>query len=182
MCNVKTLTRACGNANLPGTQAKLYLIPKEEILAWPTVGAGSEYGAAKTLTTAWSLVTTSGKGYWRELDILVDSGVIRIALEGNVGSKFYRNMVDFFIQGLQKEQLQLADDLAACSGCLIGMIALKGGTTIVLGDLSNPLFLEAAEGGATNEEVGLKYTLMCNTGLTPMIYNSGLAIDTTPGA
>jgi len=180
MANIKTLVRACGNANLPGVKAKLYLIPKEEITAWPTVGSGSTLGITKTLTTAWSLVTTAGLGYWREFDILVDTGEIRMALEGNVGSKFWRNFLDFFIEGLQKEQLYTADAMVADSGCLIGMVMLKDGTTLVFGDLDNPLFLEAGEGGAGNEQVGIKYTLMFNNGKAPMIYNSGLAIDTTP--
>jgi hypothetical protein len=181
MANIKTLVRACGNANLPGVKAKLYLIPKDEITTpWPTVGSGSTLGITKTLTTAWSLVTTAGLGYWREFDILVDTGEIRMALEGNVGSKFWRNFLDFFIEGLQKEQLYTADAMVADSGCLIGMVMLKDGTTLVFGDLDNPLFLEAGEGGAGNDQVGIKYTLMFNNGKAPMIYNSGLAIDTTP--
>ena len=177
---IKTLTRTCGNANLPGTKAVIYLTSKDEILTWPTIGSGSTYGIGKTLTTAWSLSTTVGLGYWRQFDILVDTGAIKMALQGNVGSKYWKNSIDFFIEGMKKEQLQFADDIVGDSGCLIAMIQLKDGTTIVLGDLENPVFIEAAEGGATNEQVGVKYTLYSNTGKSPMIYNSGLVIDVTP--
>lgn len=180
--NIKTLLRVCGNASLPGISAKFWLTDKNELNAWPTVGSGSTYGIKKTLTTEWDFVATVGLGYWREYDILIDSGILRMLLEGNVGSKYWRNEFDLYIQGLLKEQLQLADDLVADSGCLIGMIGLKDGTTLVLGDLNNPLFLTAGEGGADNEQVGTKYTLGCNTGKSPMIYNAGLAINVTPNA
>ena len=179
--NITSLTRVCGNTGLPGLQAKLYLIDKNEIETWPTIGSGA-YGNAKTLTTEWDLVATTGLGYWREIDILVDSGELRMLVEGNLGSKFIRNFLDFYVEKLGKEQLQFADDIISDSGCLIGMIAAKGTPTFVLGDLSNPLFLDAGEGGINNEQVGMKYTLMVNTGKSPMIYNAGLAIDTTPNA
>ena len=179
--NIKSLLRVCGNTGLPGLQAKLYLIGKDEITAMPTVGSGA-YGNAKTYTTAWDLVTTTGLGFWREIDILVDSGELKALIEGNLGSKFVRNMLDFFVEKMGKEQLQFLDDMVADSGCLIGMIRAKGAPTFVLGDKDNPLFLEAGEGGVNNEQVGMKYTLMCNTGKAPMIYNDGLAIDTTPAA
>ncbi|NBW09830.1 MAG: hypothetical protein EBR82_17575 [Caulobacteraceae bacterium] len=177
---IQTLTRICGNGNLPGTKAKLYLIGKDEILAWPTIGSGATYGIGKTLTTAWSLVTTAGLGYWRQFDILVDTGAVNMQIQGNVGSKYWKPQLEFFIEGMKKEQLQFGDDIVGDSGCLIGMIQLKDGTTLVLGDLENPLFVEAGEGGAKNEAVGIKYTLYYNNGKTPYIYNSGLAIKLTP--
>jgi hypothetical protein len=177
--NIKSLLRVCGNTGLPGLQAKLYLIGKDEANAMPTVGSGA-YGNTKTFTTAWDLVTTTGLGFWREIDILVDSAELQTLIEGNVGSLYIRNKLKFFVEKMGKEQLKFMDDMVADSGCLLGMIRAKGGPTFVLGDKDNPIFLEPSEGGATNDQIGMTYNLMCNTGLAPMIYNDGLAIDTTP--
>lgn len=177
--NIKPMLRVCGNTGLPGIQAKMWAIGKDEINAMPTAGSGA-YGNTKTFTTAWDLVTTTGLGYWREIDILVDSAELQTLIEGNVGSLYIRNKLKFFVEKMGKEQLKFMDDMVADSGCLIVMIRAKGGPTLVLGDKDNPIFLEPSEGGITNDQVGMTYNLMCNTGLAPMIYNDGLAIDTTP--
>ena len=117
MCNIERITKTCGTLTPPGTKLVLYLIPKDEILAWPTVGSGA-YGNAKTLTTAWSLVDTVDKGYWRRADILVNSGNLKVGMEGEIGGQGWKQRLEFFVEQMGKDKLQFADDILACSGLL----------------------------------------------------------------
>lgn len=184
MCNVRNLTRSCGSPLPPGTKLKLYVIPKDEITAWPQTeaeaNAGTDLGDKKTLAEAFTYTTDVGKGFWRAVDILVDTGNLRNVMEGEFGGQGYRQRLDFFIQGNGAPELEWADDMLACSGCLIAMIEDKAGNRHVLGDLDNPVFLEAAEGGSGGDRVGYQYTLYANTGKMPYIYGSALAINLTP--
>ncbi len=180
MCNIERITKSCGTLTPPGTKLVLYLIPKEEILAWPTVG-NTVYGDAKTLTTAWSLTTDVDKGYWRRADILVNSGNLKVGMEGEIGGQGWKQRLEFFVEQMTKDKLQWADDLLACSGCLIAMIQGKDGNMFVLGDLDNPVFLEAGEGGTGGDKSGILYTLYADTGKTPYIYTHA-TIDITPNA
>ena len=184
MCTLKNLTRVCGQQLPPGTKAKLYLIPKDELTAWPATvadGGGVAAGDTKRLDEAFAMVTTAGKGFWRTLDILVDTGQLREVLEGEIGGQSIRQRVDFFVLGNGAEQNEYVDCMLANSGCLIVMIPTKAGNYHVMGDLENPVYVEAIEGGSGGDRVGFQYTLYSNTGSTTYLYDADtLGIDPTP--
>lgn len=178
MANLLSLTRACGTANPPGTKLKLYVIPKGELTAWPQTKAelgGTAQGDTKILDEPFAYVSTTALGYWREYDILVDTGDVRDILEGEPGGQGYRNFFDFSILGTEAEQLEVADCMAAYSGCIIAMIIDKNDNHRVLGNLEIPAFIESAEGatGKTNgDRRGFNYVLYSNTGKTAPIYDA----------
>lgn len=184
MCTLKNLTRVCGQQLPPGTKAKLYLIPKDEITTWPATvadGGGTAAGDTKRLAAAFTLSTTAGAGFWRELDILVDTGQLREAIEGEIGGQSIRQRVDFFVLGNGAQQQEYVDCMLANSGCLIVMIPTKAGNYHVMGDLENPVYVETIEGGTGGDRVGYQYTLYANTGTTTYLYDAvTLGIDTTP--
>lgn len=181
---LKNLTRTCGKAIPPGTKTKLYLIPVDEIVSWPATaaaGGGTAQGDTKILDEAWDLVVVVGKGFWRTVDILVDTGNLREIMEGEFGGQGIRQRLDFFVLGNGAAQQEWADDMLAFSGCLIAMIPTKAGDYHVLGDLDNPVFLEALEGGSGGDRVGYAYTLYANTGFTTSIYDAAThGVDVTP--
>jgi hypothetical protein len=184
--NLLGLTNVCGTRFTPGTRSKLYLIPKGELDAWPQTDAelgGTDQGDTKILGEAFSFVATSGLGYWREYDILVDTGAVNETLEGEIGGQAIVSRVNFFIMGVAAKQKEFADNILDYAGCLIAMIADKSGNYHVIGDLNDPCFIETIEGGTgttPGDRVGYAYTLYANTGKTSMLYNSTLGVNTTP--
>lgn len=185
---LKNLTRACGSQLPPGTELDLYFTLEEELAAWPQTeaeGGGTAQGDTKRIAEAFDF-TGAGTdlGFWRKAKILVDTGNVRDLIEGEVGGLTVRSRLDFFIQGMNAEALEWGDNLMSYSGCIIAMIPLKGGEHVVLGNQQNPCFVEAGEGGSgagTGDRVGHQYTLVCNTGFMPLLYDADtLGIDITP--
>lgn len=186
MSNLKSLTNACGTRFTPGTRSKLYLIPKGELTAWPQTEAelgGTDQGDTKILGEAFAFNAVSGEGFWREYDILVDTGAVNETLEGEIGGQSIISRVNFFVQGVSAIQKEFADTIVDFAGCLIAMIADKSGNYHVVGNLDDPCFIETIEGGtgtAPGDRVGYAYTLYSNTGQTSMLYDATLGINTTP--
>jgi len=183
------MLRQCGTPLPPMTKAKLYITDKDELAAWPDTQFAidtaaldtPDKGDKKRLGEAFDFTGAgSGLGFWRQYDILVDTGILTIPLEGEIGGQGYRQRLECFMMGLGPVESEQADDFLAFSGCMIAMIGLKTGDYVVLGDLENPVFVETGE-GTTNERVGFAYTFYSNTGLTPSFYDADtLGIDTTP--
>ncbi|PHN06953.1 hypothetical protein [Flavilitoribacter nigricans] len=192
---LSNLTRACGSQLPPGTELDLYFTLEEELAAWPdtqwqvtTDASGTPVqGDLKRIGEAFDF-TGAGTdlGFWRKVKILVDTGNVRDLIEGEVGGLTVRSRLDFFIQGMNAEALEWGDELMSYSGCIIAMVPLKGGEYVVLGNQANPCFVESGEGGSgagTGDRVGHQYTLVCNTGFMPMLYDADtLGIDITPEA
>jgi hypothetical protein len=187
MGSLVKLTRSCGSNIIPGTKAKLYLTTIDELDGWPQTEAeansGTELGDKKKLAEAFTFQTD---GLWREYDILVDTGAVQDTLEGEVGGQAFVTRLPFFIQGDAEQQRELADLIAANSGCMIGLINPKGSSSArVVGDLDNPCFVESIDGGtgtAPGDRVGFQYTIYANTGKTALVYPVSLGISTTAAA
>lgn len=183
MCQLKDMVRTCGVNLVPGTKSQLLWIPKSEIVAMPATAAdngGTNPGDTKRYDEAWNLVTTTGLGFWRRMDILIDTGQLREVGEGEIASLNRPQRVEFFLQGNSDVQQEYIDCLVANSGCMIGMIPTKVGNFHVLGDLENPVFLENYEGG-TADRVGYQVTMIANTGYTTMVFDADTyGINFTP--
>lgn len=187
MCTLRNFTRSCGESIPPGTRTKLYLIPTAEITAFPDTEAvansGTAAGDTKITGEDFTLSTEVGEGFWREVDIWVDTGNIRNELEGEIGGQGYRQRVDFFILGNGKTENEFADTLLCQSGCLIAIIPDKAGNYHIIGNLDDPVFLEAATGGSgeATGRSGMQYTLYANTGKTTLIHDvATYPLDLTP--
>jgi hypothetical protein len=188
MATLVDLLRACGESIPPGTKSKLYFTLKGELAAWPQTKeelGGSAQGDSKILDEPFDFSgAPSGLGFWRAVDILVNTGQFRDTLEGEIGGQGFTSRVDFFVLGQGENQLEFADCVAANNGCLIAMVPDKSGNHRVLGNLDDPAFVEAIEGGtglAPGDRVGAAYTLYANMGITAPIYDADThGIDTTP--
>lgn len=185
---MKSLTRSCGKSIPPGTKTKARFTFTSELTGWPATkeaGGGTDQGDSKILNEPFDFAAAgSGLGYWRELDILVDTGAVTDTLEGEIGGQSFVNRMPFFVLGDGAAQREFADQVAANAGCFIWMIQSKSGNHLVLGNPDNPVFVEEIEGGtgtAPGDRVGFQYTLYANTGLTTMLYDAAThGVDLTP--
>jgi hypothetical protein len=188
MAVLQSLTRTCGQSIPPGTKLRAYFTLKDELAGWPETkeeGGGTAQGDSKILDEPFDFTGAPvGKGFWRQLDILVDTGAVRDTLEGEIGGQGFVNRFDFFVLGAGAPQREFADLVTANAGCLIFMVQDKAGNHLVLGNLDNPVFVESAEGGTgtqNGDRVGFQYTLYSNTGYTTMMYDAAThGIDVTP--
>jgi len=180
MCNLRAITRSCGSPVPPGVKQTIYLIPKDEISVFPAVEGTTTAGDTKRLSAAFTMVTTVGKGYWRSIDILVNSGNHRNTLAGEIGGQKIEQRFDFVVLGNGPVQAEFVDTLLCQSGCLIALIPAKDGNYIVMGDKDNPAYLEAVEGGTGGDRSGHTFTLYADTGYTPYYYDIADGIDITP--
>jgi hypothetical protein len=192
--SLTSMIRTCGDPLPPGTKAKLYVTLKDELNGFPATVEALKLamtptpgvpvkGDKRRLGEAFDFSEApSGFGYWREYDILVDTGQLRTLLEGEFGGQGFRQRLDFFLLGNSAIENENADDFVANGGCMIAMIGMKAKDDYaVLGDLENPVWVETAEGGSGGERVGFQYTFYANTGRTPYFYDSAeFGIDTTP--
>jgi len=181
MCTLRELTRTCGQPIPPGVKQTIYLIPAEEITTFPDVEGTTLAGDTKRLDGAFVMSTTVGKGYWRAITVLVNSGNHRNTLAGEIGGQKIEQRFDFFVQGNGPEQAEMVDTLLCQSGCLIALIPAKDGNYLVMGDKENPVYVEAVEGGTGGDRNGHQFTLLADTGYTPYYYDAATnGIDVTP--
>lgn len=188
MCDLKPLTRNCGDATPPGTRAVLYLAPAEEFTAWPqtllqTTPATTVAGANKIYDDAFAFVATPGKGYWRKYDILVDSGLVNSNSVGEPGNLSFQNDVAFFLTGTTAERMDFAEKVANC--CLVAMIQSREDeeNMIVLGRNDDPAKVQEIKmttGAKVGDKAGGAYIIKDSTGKTPFSYPITLGIDILP--
>lgn len=188
MAEIQSLTRACGSNVPPGIQLTAWFTLAGELAAWPETreeGGGTAQGDSKILDEPFSFTGAPvGKGFWRKLNILTDTGNVRDTLEGEIGGQGFVNRLEFFVLGASAAQREFADLVAANAGCLVFMVKTKSGEHVVIGNKDNPCFVEASEmalGAANGDRVGTSYTLYANTGYTCPIYDAAEhGIDETP--
>jgi len=179
---------ACGEKRPPGTKSKLYWTLKEELQSMPATRADlviapavAAPGDTKIYDEPFAFVATSGVGYWRSMDILVDTGQLREIGEGEIGSLKHIQEVDFFLLGNKAIQQENLDALTAHSGCLIAIIPTQDGSFHVVGDLDNPVFIKPYTGGSGGDKVGYEMSAMANTGYSSLLYNADThGINITP--
>lgn len=161
----------------------MYFTLKSELTAFPDTEAvansGTDLGDKKTLAEAFSFETG---GLWREVDVLVDTGSNVDTMEGEIGGQGIVNRVNFQVLGAGATQREWVDEILSNSGCVIALLVDKAGNGIVIGNLDDPCYVEAIEGGtgqAPGDVVGFTLTLYSNTGKTSPIYPTSLGISTT---
>ena len=184
MCVLKDLTKKCGTPIPPGNRAILYGIPAEEVLSMPTVGDGSVPGNTKVYETAWSLTTESGKGYWRTIPIVANSGQETFNMVGERGGRSFENGQAFMLAGTDAENKEFAECLS--NGCWIFMIKDRADDhPNVFGRNDDAAYAKeiSGDGGkAPGDQRGISFVIGDDTGKIPFKYDSALAINTTPNA
>jgi hypothetical protein len=186
---LKNLTAAqCGSQAQAGTEVDLYYTCSCELAGWPATKAdngGTADGDTKILDEPFDFTgAATGTGYWRKATIVIDTGSIDDALEGEVGGQGFKSSIPFRIKGTDAEQLEFADNLVAYSGCLVAMLRDRKSNLRVLGTKSIPASVESVAGttGKKNgETTGFDYVLTASTGKTAPIYDDAThGINVTP--
>ncbi len=172
-----SLTKQCGNGQVPGVKERWYFIQKGDITTFASASSSSAYGDDKVFDTAFTLA--SGKK-WHELDVLVNTGDVVDTLKGETGGRYLSNGIPFFVPNYNKEQRKFIDDVVANDGCLIFLVTGKDSKVSIVGNLENPCYIETATGGVGGVEttkVGAAFRLYADTGYSCPIYTG--AIDLT---
>lgn len=184
--DLKSLTKLCGTSPIKGIKTRFYTTATAELNGWPETaaeGGGTAQGDTKILDEPFTFVTTVGLGYWRSVDILVDTGEYMNEMEGDIGGQEFKQRFSFFILGDAPAQREFVDVLLKNSGCLINLIQGKNGDTLVQGNLENPVFVQSITGGRRGTRVGYEVTLFSAEGFTYMTYDAAThGIDITPAA
>lgn len=183
-----SVTPACGVLKTPGTQLIVYYTLQEELTGYPATvaaGGGVAAGDTKRLGEAFDFSgAPSGEGYWRIAKILVDSGDLRWALEGDPGGQGINNSLPFFIEGANPEQLEAIDNFMKYSGCIIMAVEGRNGIHYVIGDAVMGVYIRTAEGGlgkAAGEQHGTAFEFYWPKGVTPFTIDAATyPFDTTP--
>ncbi|MEL7118624.1 MAG: hypothetical protein AAFO07_04265 [Bacteroidota bacterium] len=185
---MKSLVRSCGKNPPPGTTTTVYFTFLSELTGWPLTkaeNAGQAQGDTKVLDQPFDFANAGQNlGYWRELEILVDTGGIIDTLEGEIGGQSTINRANIFVVNDGAAEREFADQVVANQGCYVFMFRTKSKRHIVLGDPDNGVYVESLEGGTgtvPGDRVGFAYTLYCNSGFTAMLYDADThGIDLTP--
>jgi hypothetical protein len=188
MCDFKGLAGDCGKRNPPGVRAKLYIIPASELTDHPRslkemTPATTTQGATKLLNEAFAYVATSGLGYWREIDILVDTGSTEHATEGEIGNLSIRNSLNFVINGTAEKESELADQLLNC--CLVAAIQLRAEPLHykIFGRYDDPAHIVEISGGSgvkVGDRNALVFKIQDSTGDMPSLYPVATGLELTP--
>jgi hypothetical protein len=188
MCNIAPLTKNCGANNPPGTRTKLYLAPSGEFNGWPQTaadGGGTDPGDSLILDEPFDFTTAPvGAGYWREVDIVADTGEIRDTLVGEVGGRSWENMFAFFLSGLEAERLEFAKNMANC--CIVALLQDRNGVYRVIGRFDDPAFIESIElttGLKSGDRRGGAYVIKWSSGSPTSVYDAEThGIELTPNS
>lgn len=196
MAQLANMSSTCGTPNPPGTKSKLRLTVKGELTGWPqTVAALKEaandpadpvlQGDTKRFGENFDFSNaSSGRGFWREFDILVDTGNLQFELEGEVGGQGYKSMIPFTIIGTEAEKLEFADTVAAYSGCLVASITGRNNVSYIVGNPDIPAVVDTATGASgtkNGERNATDFVVRASTGYTPMTIDAAaFPFKTTP--
>lgn len=178
MCNLTNLINRCEEDNLPGIKQKIYACPASEFNGWPDVDTDGV-----TLTEAFSFTGAgTGKGYWRAVEVQMDSASVSAKASGEVGSIMPSVTFPFFVNGFDTDAKAWAHENKNC--CLVFLVPDRSGVYHVIGHPDDPAHLTEFDGGTgakQGDKRGIMYTATWNAGKMPYSYDAAtLGIDTTP--
>ena len=185
---LKNLTSVCGATYQFGTEVDAYITCSCELTGAPATiadGGGTAEGDTKILDEPWDFTAApTGEGYWRHFRILIDTGRLKAAIEGDVGAQGFKNSVEFFVPGNQAAQMEFADNFVGSSGYVVMMIRIPGYHMAVIGSRARPAKVETLEidGGAIlTDRVGGAYLVSATGKKSYDFYDDAThGIDLTP--
>ena len=175
MCDLKSLTKNCGENVPPGTRAEIFLIPAHELVSQPQTraeGGGTAAGDTMILDEPFEFITDTGLGYFRKYNIIVDSAEAKDTLVGEVGGRSWENMVSFSIAGTDAEQLEFASCVA--NACLVAVIVDRTDKGRVFGQYNDPCHIDSIEittGLKAGDKHGGAYVIKNSSGRPAFIYD-----------
>lgn len=185
MARIGNLSKPCGVSLAKGTRETLYATYTDELSGMPATAAdngGTAAGDTKIYDEAWDFTgAPAGQGYWRSAPILINTGQVRNADEGEVGGKTMMNEILGFIPGNDAATREFIDCLRSAAGCGIFMLSDKNGLHHVVGSILNPAYVDITEGGTGGDRVGYDVRIYADYGATNMQYDADTyAIEITP--
>lgn len=178
LCNISVLAAQDCPSNPAGVRGTLYLIPAAEFVSWPAYLGTTGSGDTVKLTGNFSLVTTTGKGYWRAFPCLLEKGAVEYNSVGGKGSKSFDVLGRGYVLGVDAAQLEWWKNMVNAPS--VGLWVDKNGTMHVIGSKDDPAYLEEGAGTtgiAATDERGIAFAIKANQAL-PTIYTG--TINTTP--
>lgn len=182
MCNISNLTAIPCDANPPGTQTTLYLVPASEITTFPA--ALTTTGAGDTVTLSGNIDFTgqaTGKGFFRTCPIVQETGGLEEKSSGELGSQGIETLLKFRINGMDAAQKEWRKQLLNVP--LVCIIIDKKGVRHVVGTKDDPAFVQetsAGTGSKIGDVRGCEYTLRATSATGSLVLPSNLTIDVTP--
>lgn len=177
-------TGGCGINRIPGTKTIAYAVPTGEITTWPALKTTTAPGDSITLDGDIILdAVTVGKGYFRQMDIVTDTGEISSAWVGDVGGKAWENRFSFFLAGTSTQNIEWYDCLV--NNCNVMLVATRESPSEykVLGSKDDPIIFEEVNittGLAVGDRSGAALVAYDPAGHP--IYTYAGTVDTTPNS
>lgn len=189
MCEIKTLAINCGEPNPPGLRTKMRFIPAKELTGFPKTKdkmtpAGTAVGDTVTLGEVFTYVTTPGKGYWRELDVLVDTGGLNSKTIGEIGGKSFQNTIKGFLPLAESSRAAILEwNQCMANACLVCAVQDRTDRWLIVGRDNDPAHIEEIDtnfGEKQGDRAGSAFSIKSMDGSVPLLYPDTLAFDLTP--
>lgn len=155
MCLIKPLTSIPCGSNAAGIKGTIYHIPADEFASWPAFLSTTGAGDTVKLTGNFSLVTTSGFGYFRSFPCLLEKGSVKYNAVGGLGSKSVEALAVYAIAGMDAAQLEHFYQILNIPG--VWLFPDKNSSVHVIGKNDDPAYIQDAAGdtgtAATDERI-----------------------------
>lgn len=126
---------ACGAPVIPGIMVDIFIACACDIETFPEVGAYNVATPEDSVTLGGDIVLADGV-VWKKFKVMTDKGSILDQLQGDIGSKHYKNVLNFNIAGT--EAATLAWHQVTSNGCLVCVVKEKNGQYRVIGSKDVP--------------------------------------------
>lgn len=178
--NAKAIQWPQGRFNPAGTKRVFYAF-QEDILSFPTL-ADSETGLTFESLVEYDgpIVMKTGKQFF-PLYCTVETGEIRSTIAGPRDGKGFENVVGISFPGSEAEFLGFV--ASSANRNLVFIVEEKNNKVRVLGDLTDPAFLDTSESNSGKAIADGRTTVLefkASSATPPPIYKTALASILTP--
>jgi hypothetical protein len=167
-----------GKINLPGIRTDVFVIPKRDIVTWPTLPETVIENIGEMATYNGAFVLAEGK-LWLKIQVTTDKSPVNFATQGSKPSKTFLNSATFIYPGV--EEVASAFCLLANNDDYVYLVQTKPGKFRVIGNEmyqteTNP---SQALGAAATDEMGTTLEVSV-TDVCPAPFYTGI-IETVDG-
>lgn len=183
MCDVKNLLRDNCVKTAGGTKAEFYAIPASEIVTEPALKTTTNAGDTATLDGGFTLVTTTGLGYWRKIQFDPNTGNLTSPFVGDDRANGAEHNFACFLAGTAAKQKEAAKFLRGTA--LVLLVTDRNGETHKLGSVDDPIYMAPGDGlntqTAISEKSGIALAFSAENAELPPTYElAANALNFTP--
>jgi hypothetical protein len=169
---------ACGAQIIPGIMVDAYVACACDIETFPPVGAYDVDNPAEFVTLQGDIILNEGV-VWSKFKLMTDKGSILDQLQGDIGSKHYKNVLNFNLAGTEADTLSWHQRTA--NGCLVVVVKEKNGQYRVIGSKDIPAHYATNDISNGPENSMSTSVLEANTGRVAPIYTGVLPTEIVEG-